>query len=173
MSDSGQGPLNLSDADTSGFAPLEAGRYPAEVFEAKWDAVKNTSGTGRLPAGTPCVKVQFKITDPDLKEARGYEPRVFAQYNIPGPDYDKGKASKMKGMFVNFLVALGEDESKVKTAKYNLDLEDLLGRECVVVISKEQKKDQNGNLIEDEYNNPVKGVKPAGTATGGSSEGLL
>lgn len=170
---SGLGPLNLSDADTRGFEAIEAGRYPAVIHEMKMDAVKNTSGQGKMPAGTPMVKVQFKITDEQLKEEKGYEPRVFAQYILPPADYDKEKAAKIKGMFVRFLTAVGEDEAKVKSAKYDPDFEDFIGRECVVVVGKEPKQDQSGNIIEGEYNNPVKGVKEAGSITGSNGGGLL
>jgi hypothetical protein len=167
------GPLNLSDADTRGFEAFEAGRYNAEVFEMKMDAVKNTSGQGKMPAGTPMIKVQFKITDEDLKEKLGYEPRVFAQYIIPPKDYDKGKAAKIKGMMVRFFVALGTSEDQVKSAKFDPDFEDYIGRGCVVVVGKEPKKNAQGEVIEGEYNNPVKGVKPAGSASGSSGSGLL
>jgi hypothetical protein len=165
---SGLGPLNLSDADTSGFEAIEAGRYNAEIFEMKMDAVKNTSGQGKLPAGTPCVKVQFKLTDEGVENRR-----VFAQYNLPGEGYDASKAAKMKGMFVRFLTAIGEDEAKVKSAKYNPDFEDFIGRECVVVVNKEPKKTQGGEIVEGEFNNAVKGVKEAGTLVGSGGGGLL
>ena len=164
------GPLNLSDADTKGFDAFEAGRYNAEIFEMKMDAVKNASGQGKMPAGTPMVKVQFRITD----EIEGStNRRVFSQYIIPPADYDKDKAAKIKGMFVRFLTAVGEDEAKVKSAKYDPDFEDFIGRECVVVVSKEPKKDQNGNIVEGEYNNPVKGVKEKGSIVGSDGGGLL
>ena len=162
------GPLNLSDADTSGFDAIEPGRYNAEIFEMKMDAVKNTLGTGKLPAGTPCVKVQFKLTDEGVDNRR-----VFAQYNIPGPDYDAGKAAKMKGMFVRFLIATGDKEEDVKSKKFAPDFEDYIGRPVVVVVGKEPKKDQSGNVIDGEFNNPVKGVKEAGTIVGNDGGGLL
>lgn len=169
---SGLGPLNLSDADTRGFEAIEAGRYPAEVFEMKMDAVKNADGRGKMPAGTPMIKVQFKITDEELKEAKGYEPRVFAQYIIPPADYDQAKAQKIKGMLVRFFVALGVPEEDVRKKTFNPDFEDFIGKPCVVVVGKEPKKDAAGEVIEGEYNNPVKGVKEAGTAVG-SGSGLL
>jgi hypothetical protein len=114
------------------------------------------------------IKVQFKITDEGFVNRR-----AFAQYIIPPKDYDKEKAAKIKGMLVRFLMALGEDEAKVKSAKYEPDFEDFLGRPCVVTLGKEPKKDQNGNIVEGEFNNPVKGVKPAGTLVGAADSGLL
>jgi hypothetical protein len=156
-------PLDLGDADTSGFAPIDPGRYPAEVFKATWDEIKNTSGTGKMPAGTPMLKVQFRIT----QEIDGStNRRVFSQYIIPPKSYDKSKAQRMKGMLVNFLVAVGEDEEAVRSKGYEIDTEELTGRECVVVVGKEPKRTRDGDEIEGEFNNPVKGVKHIDTWTG-------
>jgi hypothetical protein len=159
------GPLNLQDADLKGFDPLEPGRYNAEVYEFTMDSVKNTSGVGKMPAGTPMVKVQFKLTD-EPNENR----RVFSQYVIPPKDYDKGKAAKMKGMLARLFIALGASEEEVLSKDFDPDFEDYKDVPCVVVLGKEPKKTRDGQIIEGEYNNPVKGVKPAGsvaTASGG------
>lgn len=168
------GPLDLGDADTTGFKPLDARRYPAVVFAMSNDAVKNTTGRGSLPAGTLMVKVQFRITE----EIDGStNRRVFANYYpVPPKGHDKQKAQKMKGMFVNLLVALDEDEEKIRSKGYEPDYEELIGRPCVVVVGKEQKKTSEGEVIEDEWNNPVKGVKHIDTWTGAASSdegGLL
>lgn len=169
---SGLGPLNLADADLSVFEAIEPGRYNAVVHEIKLDAVKNTSGTGRMPAGTPMIKIQYRLTDEGVDNRR-----VFQTLVIPPADYDAAKAAKMKGMIVRFFVALGFPEDTVLNKKFNIDdaLLDAQGRECVVQVGKEPKKDAQGNVVEGEWNNPVKGVKPAGSATtsGETSGGLL
>jgi len=164
------GPLNLSDADLTGFEPLDPGRYNAEVFEITMDAVKNTSGEGKMPAGTPMVKVQFKLTNNDESiENR----RVFTQFVIPPKDYDKAKAAKMKGMLARFFIATGDAEEVVLNKDFDPDFEDYKGRPCVVVLGKEPKKDRSGTVVEGEYNNPVKGIKPAGSIVGTATGGLL
>lgn len=163
------GPLNLADADLKGIEAVEPGRYNAVIHEMKLDAVKNTDGTGKMPAGTPMIKVQFRITD-DINGSTNR--RVFSQYLIPPKDYDKEKAAKIKGMTARFFIALGDKEEDVVSAKFDPDFEDYLGRECVVVVGKEPKK-INGVVVEDEFNNPVKGVKPAGSIAAGEDTGLL
>jgi hypothetical protein len=175
MTTSGIGPLNLSDADTSGFEAIDPGRYNAEVFQITMDAVKNTRGEGKMPAGTPMVKVQFKlISDAAGKEEGILNRRAFVTYVIPPKDYDKAKAAKIKGMLANFFIALGESEETVRSNKFDPDFEDYIGRPCVVVLGKEPKRDSAGNVIPDEYNNPVKGVKPAGSLVGATQDsGLL
>lgn len=159
------GPLNLADADMKGFDPLEPSRYNAEVVEITWDAVKND--TGKTPIGTPIMKVQFKITDEEYDNRR-----VWTQFVIPPKDYDKSKAAKMKGMIARFFIALGFSEEEVLSKNFEPDLDDLAGTACVVAVGKEPKKDRQGNVIEGEFNNPVKSVKPAGSITA-AAESLL
>jgi hypothetical protein len=160
------GPLNLGDADTSWDGEYEAipkGRYAATVKKVEWDQVKNANGLGKMPTGTPMLKVQFSlIADP-------YHNRVvFAQYLIPPSDYDKERASKMKGMLVNFLIATGEEEKSVRGKNYEIPTDDLVGREVVVGVSRYPKK-IDGVVQQGEYNNSVGAVKPAGSPVSGGS----
>ena len=162
----GIGPLNLADADVKGFDAVEAGRYNAEVFEMKMDAVKNASGTGKMPAGTPMIKIQYKLLTNMEGESQGIENRrVFQTLVIPPNDYDQAKAATMKGMLARVFIALGDDEKDVLSASFNPDFEDYVGRPCVVVLGREPKKTSTGDIVPDEYNNPVKGVKPAGESS--------
>jgi hypothetical protein len=170
MSD-GLGPLNLSDADLKGFDAVESGRYNAEIVALTVDAVKNASGTGKMPAGTPMIKVQFRLLSNLEGISEGIENRrVFASYVIPPKDYDAKKAAVMKGMVARLFMALGDSEDEVRAKNFNPDLDDYVGRECVVTVGREPKKDQAGNTIEGEFNNPVKGVKAPGEVSAG---GLL
>lgn len=150
--------LDLSGADTSGFEAADPGSYNCTVFEV---SMTETGGSGKLPAGTPMVKVQFRATDdnPDGIENR----RFFSNFALPDPSYEN--AGKILGNFVNFLVAVGEDEAKVKKSGFKLEnLPDLQGRECVVRVGREEYPKDSG-----EYTNPVKAVKPAGSPTSQAS----
>lgn len=163
------GLLDLSNADLSGFEPLEPGRYNAEIFEIKWDTIKNADGQGKMPAGTPLLKVQFRLTDEGVENRR-----VFSQYVNPPKDYDKEKAAKMKGMIARFFIALGIDEDVVKSKDFDPDFDDLKGTPCVVQVKKEQKRTRQGDPIEGEWNNPVSAVRAAGSLEGASAgSGLL
>ena len=168
---SGLGPLNLSDADLKGFDAVEPGRYIAEVFKMSNDAVKNADGQGKLPAGTPQIKVQFKLLSTIDGTTEGIENRrVFNTYNIPPDSYEKAKM--MKGMLVRFFTAVGFPEEEVMSKKFDPSYEDIEGTKVVVIVGKEPKKDRSGAVIPDEYNNPVKGVKhidTAGEVAAGSS----
>jgi hypothetical protein len=162
------GPLNLGGADLSAgdFEAIDPGRYNAEVFAMEMDAVKNE---GKLPVGTPMIKVTFRITDGD------YEGRkLWKQMAIPPSDYDKKKAATMKGIIANFFIGLGDSQEDVTADGFSPDFDDYLGRECVVVVAKVPKK-VNGEIVKGEFNNPVNGVKPKGslTTTGASTPGLL
>lgn len=155
------GLLDLSGADTKGFDVIPSGAYNATVFAAE---MQETQGgpAAKLPAGTPKVNVQFRISDGEYENRR-----VFNSFVIPPADYEN--AAKLKGMLVRFLVALGYDEKKITSGKFDLDMEDLIGRECTVVVG--QKPKYNG--AEGEMDNVVKGIKPAGAATGATGGGLL
>jgi len=164
---SSAGPLNLAGADLKGFDAVDSGRYNAEIFEMKMDAVKNTSGTGKMPAGTPMVKVQFRLLSDSEGNPEGIlNRRVFSTYVIPPKGYDEAKGSKLKGMLARLFIALGDPEEKVLNPKFNPDFDDYKGRPCVVSVGKEPKRDSQGNVIPDEFNNPVRGVKPAGSLSG-------
>jgi len=67
------------------------------------------------------------------------------------------------GNFVNFLIAAGEDAAKIKSKGFDLSkLDSLEGNEVVVRVTRQEYPKDSG-----EYTNSVRGVKPAGSATGG------
>jgi len=55
------------------------------------------------------------------------------------------------------------------SGKFNLDVEDLTGRECVVTVKVEQKYNAEPGVM----TNTITGVKPAGSATGTPAGGLI
>lgn len=151
--------LDLSGADTSGFQALDSGSYNCTVYETEMAEV---AGTGKLPAGTPMIKVRFAVQD---DEHKGHP--FFTNYPLPDPSYENH--AKVIGNFVNFLVALGEDEAKVKKGGFDLaNLKSLEGRECVVRVTKEEWPKGT-----DDWTNRVKGVKPAGSAVGAAPSSTL
>ena len=157
------GVLDLSDADTSGFDAMDPGKQPALVWEATWGKTKEDS-TGAMGPNVPFINVQFKI---DTGEGVKYNNRrVFNKYFPKPPEgYDADKAAKLKGSFVNFLVALGYDEAAIKAPGFTLDLSELNGKECDVVVSKQEYPKGSGI-----YTNGVAGVK-ARSAAGAPGEG--
>lgn len=151
--------LDLSGADLKGFTPVPAGSYPCRVFEA---SMGETGGGGKLPQGTPKLMLTFVVTEGE------YEKRRFwGNYSIPPNDYEN--AATLKGMLVRALTALGYDEKKLTSGKFQLDVDDIVGRECVVTVKVEPRFGGE----EGEMTNTVTGIKPAGSATGSSKGGLL
>lgn len=131
------GPLNLSDADTSGFEPIPSGtELKAEVFDASWTKIKNEGG--KMALDTPGLKIQAKVLA-DGEGSQYYNRRVFTNFWIPGADYaEKDKAAKMKGMLVNFLVAIGYTKEEVMGGSFDLSKEleedNLQGREFILRV---------------------------------------
>jgi hypothetical protein len=136
LSDETMGPLDLSGADLTGFDPVPSGPYKVEVFE--FTPTKIDKEDGKLPEGTPGYAVQLKIVgDTEGNEGEDYEfnnRRVFTRFYFPGEGYDKSKASRMKGIFVKFLVALGYDETEVMSGAFTVDPDDVVDRECVATL---------------------------------------
>lgn len=164
--------LDLSGADLKGFDPVPSGVYAATVYDAEWKETKGGENA-KLPAGTAMLSVQFKIDDVTIDGTEYKNRRVFGQYPLPGADaiaagYDADKADKLKGSFVKMLVAIGYDEKKVMGGKFNLDIEDMKGRECTVVVGRQEYPPNSG-----EFNNTLKGVKPAGSGTGADKRGII
>lgn len=152
--------LDLSGADDSGFEALPADAYNCTIYEVELTEV---SGSGKLPAGTPMVKVQFRVAE---GEDHAGHP-IWSNYPLPNADYEN--AAKTLGNFVNFLVATGEDAAKIKSKGFDLGkLDSLQGREVVVRVTRQEWPKDSG-----EYTNSVRGVKPAGSATGKAKSALL
>ncbi len=173
------GPLNLSDADLGGFDAVESGSYNAEVFAMTEDAIKNTDGTGKMPAGTPMIKVQFKLLSAADGDASVENRRVFSQYTVPPKEYEdrdaqhKKNAQMMRGMIARLFIALGDTEDKVRNAKFDPDFADYVGRPCVVIVGKEPKRNRDKTVVEGEFVNVVKGVKLAGSLGAQAPGGVL
>jgi hypothetical protein len=130
------GPLDLSGADLTGFEPVPSGQYKVEVFEFK--PTKIDSDKGQLPEGTPGYACQLKVIgDTEGNEGEEYEyynRRAFTRFYFPPAGYDKGKAARMKGIFVKFLIAIGYDETEVMSGAFVVDPDDVVDRECVATL---------------------------------------
>lgn len=141
--------LNLVDADEQSFDPVPTGRYNVEIHSI--EPVKIAADSeGKLPPNTPGMNVRFRILDEETADGTRVENRaVFRRYYFAPEGYEKKKA--MDGMLVRFLKAVGEEEDVLKSGKYELEPEELVGRECVVQVT-----------IRGDFND-VKNVYPAGT----------
>jgi hypothetical protein len=158
-------PLNLAGADTSAFEAVDPGTYAAEIAKTEW---KETSGNGKMPEGCPMLSIGFKITEEPFVDRW-----VFGQWTLPDAAYEKAekdKSAKLKGMFVRTIMAItGDDEETVTSGNYELDIDDLIGNECVIRVGKREYPADSG-----EFQNDIKGVKPAGSpTTAGAGSGVL
>ncbi len=170
LSDDAMGPLDLSGADTTGFDPVPSDQYKVEVFECK--PVKIEKEDGKLPEGTPGFAVQLKIIgDTDGNEGEDYKfynRRAFTRFYLPAADsgYDATKASRMKGMFVKFLLAIGYTEEEVMSGSFSFDPSDAEDRECIAVLG--YQPEQGGYPAQ----NKVNGFKSLSEVAAASS-GLM
>jgi hypothetical protein len=169
------GLLDLSGADTSGgeFPAMPAGTYDAEVVEI---TMRQASGNGKLPQGTPMLNVHFRITeDTEVELADGSiksveNRRVFRTYPIAPEGYEN--KAKMDGIIVGLFTALGDDQETVMSADFDFNPDDYKNRPCRVTLSRELRSDRpkDSDKWEDLQNN-VKSVKAP--AEEGATAGLI
>jgi len=160
-----EGILDLTDRDDSvgsgDYTAVPSGAYDCSVDEIDWRYVENANGS--LPEGTPGLNVRFRVSldEEDRKGIKVSNKCFFNTYWIPPKDYDADKARKMRGALANFLKAAGVTDEELGNKKFNLDnkKDDLEGEELVVVVGK-KVNDYHDPPREE---NPVVGVKPAGT----------
>lgn len=150
------GTLDLSQADTRGSA-MPSGTYDAVVFEVT--AVEIDKEGGKLPLGTPGINVQFKVDGGEYDNRRAFSRYYFPAENS---DYDADKRKKLLGMFARYLMAIGYSEEDVMSGNFDINPEDMVGRECRITVGYDAEYESN----------PVKSVKPREAATAGSG-GLL
>lgn len=182
--------LNLTDREDSSFDPYPAGRYRAEVYEAEERA---TGGKGKLPEGTPMIWIQWRLVEPlfdypevgsveqiSVKNSDGedevIEVRVreigensyqFSTHVIP-PETINGEPYKnykmMNGMIFRLLEALGYEKDELESGEFELDYNDMKGREAAITVSRYVYTDPDTD--EKTVRNNVKGVKAAPAASG-------
>lgn len=155
------GTLDLTGANPEevGFPPIPAGTYQAVVGKGtRWDATENIDGSKALPHGTPYLNIGVQISQDEPERDGQRVAGMYAGFTklfIPPADYDSTKAQQMKNRMANFLNAIGEDWQK---KGYKIpDVEDLMGRELTVIVSR--KRDANSPHG---YRNEIEGFKPAG-----------
>ena len=141
--------LDLSGADMTGFELLPSNTYDATVYAI--EDVEVQADGGSLPQGTPGFKFQYRI------DGGEYDGRyVWSNYWRAPDGHDK--KSVMDGIFAKTLQALGYGEKELTSGKFKFDREDVVSRECAVVVGQK-----------DGYNN-VKNVK---SRVQGGSDDLL
>lgn len=127
-----------------GFEPIPAGTYAATVFEGE---VKEAGPEAKHP-GSQYIAWTFKIQE---------EPYVGRQAWLNSSLVDKALP-----MLKRFLKAVGYTDDQLNTPEFELDLDDVKGRECRIVLT------VGTNPRTDEPNNSIKRVLPPGE--GGETE---
>lgn len=153
------GTLDLSGANTEGFAPIPADWYDALVFEITHVEVEGADG--KLAQGTPGINVQFKIDGGQYDNRR-----VFNRFWIPREeDTTPEKRKMMLDMLANFFKEIGFSDEVIKSPSFNLveACAEAIGKECKLNVKVDTKYD----------NNKVVRVKARGTAGDALNEGGL
>jgi hypothetical protein len=167
MSDVFDGVLDLTGADESAgqFDAIPAQTYNCYIHDATWKATSNPDGSKALPHETPYLNVQFCITDETARDGTKVKNRrLFGKYFVPAEgSIPADKLAYHRGTMLNFLKAAGYTQEQIQKKGFRLDTEDLNGKELQVVADR-KKNDYTG-----EFDNNVRGVKPAGELAAASS----
>jgi hypothetical protein len=159
------GTLNLADADTSAgdFEPLPPAAYDVHIHDITAVEIPEDKEDGKLPPGTPGWNIQFRV------DGGKYDNRVlFKRFYIPPTTYDAEKRKKSLGIFVNFLVAMGYDQSEIMSGSFTPDPSDWLGKEVKVNVKIRPAK---GDYA---AQNEITSIKPRGTVGAAlGSDGVL
>lgn len=117
--------VDFSNVEDS-FEVIDAGKYEASVFEAEEKISK---------AGNPYINVQFALHGEGLENRR-----VFGMMSLAPKALWKTKAG---------LLALGYTKEQLSDPDFDLDVADLVGRECTVVVSVEEYNGKDQNKVSD------------------------
>jgi hypothetical protein len=152
--------LDLTDREDVSFEAIPSGKYHVKVKDAE---ERETTGKGKLPKGTPMISLQLQVIKPLFDTEEKVENRVvFNQIVIPpekigNKNYENYKM--MNGILFRSLEALGYSQEQLESGEFELDYEDLVGRECEITVRKYQWT--NPEDPEDiRMQNEVTGMKP-------------
>lgn len=155
--------LDLSGAKDRGEADwiaLPEGNYRATIDSAEMGATKGGEGA-KLPEGTPSINVRFRVDDEDMpddsllpdahEDENGNEVTpmwsrtVYKGFVIAPKKYEKKQ--DLDNILYGFLKAVGFDVEEIKSGKFNLEMDDLPGRGCVLNITQREYKGKMQNNI--------------------------
>lgn len=156
------GVLDLTGADESAgsFEAFPGGTYQAVIVgsdNTTWKKVKMES-QGKLAGGTPYLNVEIRLTTEAAADGTKLKnKRVFGKLFVPAEGtIPQEKLAWHRGMFKNFLKAVGYTEEQMSKKGFRIDPDELAGRELTVVV------DRKKSTTTDEFENNVRGYKPAG-----------
>lgn len=151
--------LDLSGGDLSAgdFDPIASGTYPATIVKVE-DKFTKGDPDAALPAGTPMLNVHLRLNE-DAVDGDGNSVKgryVFRSLIIP-PAKVNGKAyehfKSMQGQLAKFFICAGYDQELVMSGNFDLDYDDIVGREIAVKVQKYY------NTYKKEQDNRVQGFK--------------
>jgi hypothetical protein len=158
--------LDLTERETP--EPPPAGKYRCTIADAE---ERETSGQGKLPEGTPMIALDWQIEEAlfDLPEDAN-DPvgrHVFNQVTIPPKEIDGAPYKNykmMNGILFRFLDAIGYTEEELSSGDFELDYDDLKGREAILTVARREWTDPDTD--EKRIFADVKGIKPVTNSEG-------
>lgn len=151
--------LDLTEREEMSFEPVPAGKYRASIYDAE---ERSTGGSGKLPEGTPMIAIQWKLEEALFETQENIENRRVFSQNVVPPKEINGEPYKnykmMNGMIFRLLESIGYTEEELSAGDFELDYDDMKGREAVITVGRYSYKDPDTD--EETIRNNVKGFRP-------------
>jgi hypothetical protein len=120
----------------SGFDPIDPGWYHAKITGCEQREVRNESGTGKIPAGTPMLNWEFTIQGPESVEGR----KVWRNTAL---------WSTTMGMVKEVLEATGQYTDEDLAGALEFDPEDVFDADVAVQVTKREYPAGSGDFTND------------------------
>ncbi len=121
--------VNFSDVETNAYEPLPSGTYHVRITDAE---MKETSGNGKLPAGTPMINWEFTVASGPYESRRLWTNTVIHERTL----------FNLKAL----LEASGKYTSEELAGDFDLNIDEVLGAELKVVVA---QREYNGDTTND------------------------
>jgi len=143
--------INLKDVNLSNYEPLPVGTYDAKITGGE---MRETSGNGKLPAGTPMINWEFTLQDADKLTGR----KIWTNTVIHETTLFTLK---------QLLISTGQFTEDDMDGELDFEISDIIGSDVAIVVA---QREYNGNVVND-----IKKIKSIGstTATSKSKSSLL
>lgn len=143
--------VNLSAAD-SGFDALPSGKYLVKIT----DGELRESGPNAKHPGAQYINWEFTIQSGDFEGRRLWSNTTISHEGCDCNDEDS--FNKSLGTIVQLLKAVGYTNKELDSDKFDLDIDNELGKDVVVVVNQRE--------YEGEMRNDIKRYRPAGDLVG-------
>jgi len=122
--------VNFSDVESKSFDPVPAGTYHVKITDGE---LKETSGGGKLPGGTPMINWEFTIQNGPYEGRRLWTNTVIHERTL----FNLKALLEASGRF---------NEAQLSGGDIDFEIDDLIGADLKIVVA---QREYNGDTVND------------------------